>query len=72
MSYAFAVTQPGQGGPDLEVTMTASSPKLLIWQNVTFSISLTNAGDETANNIRLDVPIHRVWLYLQQPFPRQL
>jgi uncharacterized repeat protein (TIGR01451 family) len=53
----FAVTQPGQGGPDLEVNMTASSSTLLIWQNVTFSISLTNAGDETANNIRLDVPI---------------
>ena len=39
------------------MTMTATSPTLLIWQNVTFSITLTNAGDETANNIRLDVPI---------------
>ncbi len=54
----FSVTEPGQGGgPDLEVTMTASSPTLLIWQNVTFSITLTNAGDETANGIRLEVPI---------------
>ena len=55
---SFVVTQPGQGGgPDLEVTMTASSPNLLIWNYVTFSITLTNAGDEAANNIKLDVPI---------------
>ncbi|HFA49705.1 MAG TPA: PKD domain-containing protein [Bacteroidetes bacterium] len=55
---SFAVNLPGQGGgPDLEVTMTSSSPTLLIWQNITFSITLTNAGGETANNIVLEVPI---------------
>ena len=53
----FAVNEPGQGGPDLEVTLEASSPTLLIWQNVTFSITLSNVGDESANNIRLEVPI---------------
>ena len=54
----FSVTDPGQGGgADLEVTMTSSSPNLLIWQNVTMSITITNAGDETANNIKLSAPI---------------
>ena len=58
VTRSFAVTQPGQGGgPDLEVTMTASSPKLLIWNNVTFSITLMNTGSATANNVRLEVPI---------------
>ncbi len=54
---SFAVTEPGQGGPDLEVTLETSSPVLLIWQNMTFTVSVTNNGDETANNIVLDVPI---------------
>lgn len=54
---SFTVIGPGGGGPDLEVTLAASSPTLDIWQNVTFTVSLTNAGTETATGITLDVPI---------------
>ncbi len=55
--HTFAVTEPGQGGPDLEVTVESTSPILLIWQHITFTVSLINNGDETANNIVLGVPI---------------
>jgi uncharacterized repeat protein (TIGR01451 family) len=54
---SFAVIGPGGGGPDLEVTLTASGPTLLIWQNMTFSVAVTNAGTEAATGVTLDVPI---------------
>ena len=55
---SFGVTQPGGGGgPDLEVTLTASSPTLLIWNNVTFTVTVTNAGGQAASGVKLAVPI---------------
>ena len=54
---SFAVIVPGGGGPDLEVTLTASSPTLLIWKNMTFSVAVTNTGTEAATGATLDVPV---------------
>jgi len=66
---SFNVSLPGQGGPDLEVAVTASSPILLIWQNITFTVSVTNNGDEAANNIVLDVPIPQGLAYSSHSAP---
>ncbi|MEZ4963315.1 MAG: PQQ-dependent sugar dehydrogenase [Saprospiraceae bacterium] len=55
---SFGVAQPGSGnGPDLEVTLTSSSPNLLIWNNVTFTVTVTNNGGQAASGVKLAVPI---------------
>jgi uncharacterized repeat protein (TIGR01451 family) len=55
---SFGVTQPGgTAGPDLEVTLTASSPNLLIWNNVNFTVTVANSGGQTATGVKIAVPI---------------
>ena len=44
-------------GEVLRRTMPASSSTLTIWQNITFTIELTNNGTESATGIAVDVPI---------------
>ncbi|MCF8243857.1 MAG: DUF11 domain-containing protein [Saprospiraceae bacterium] len=57
VTRSFGVTAPGGSAPDLEVTLTASSPNLLIWNDVTFTITLTNNGTAAASGVKLTVPI---------------
>jgi len=57
VTRSFGVTAPGGSAPDLEVTLTATSPTLLIWNNVTFTITVTNKGTAAANGVKLAVPI---------------
>lgn len=58
VNRSFTVVEPGGSvGPDLKVEMTSSGTELTIWQNVTFNITVTNEGTETANGIVLDLPI---------------
>lgn len=57
VTRSFGVTTPGGSAPDLEVTLTASSPNLLIWKDVTFTITLTNNGTAAASGVKLAVPI---------------
>ena len=54
---SFVVVEPGMGGPDLELSLAASGSTLTIWQNITFSVSLSNNGTEAATGIAVDVPI---------------
>jgi uncharacterized repeat protein (TIGR01451 family) len=54
---SFQVVEPGTGGPDLELGLTASSSVLTIWQNVTFTVELTNTGTEAASGVEVSVPI---------------
>ena len=51
------MVEPGAGGPDLELSLTASGSTLTIWQNMTFSVELANKGTEPASGIAVDVPI---------------
>jgi uncharacterized repeat protein (TIGR01451 family) len=57
VTRSFGVTAPGGSAPDLEVSLTASSPNLLIWNDVTFSITVTNNGTAAASGVKLAVPI---------------
>jgi uncharacterized repeat protein (TIGR01451 family) len=57
VTRSFGVTQPGGSAPDLEVSLTASSPNLLIWQNVTFTIGVTNTGTASASGVKVAVPV---------------
>ncbi len=57
VTRSFGVTAPGGSAPDLEVTLTASSPNLLIWNDVTFTISVSNNGTAAASGVKLAVPI---------------
>ncbi len=57
VTRSFGVTTPGGSAPDLEVTLTASSPNLLIWKDVTFTITVANNGTAAANGVKLAVPI---------------
>ncbi len=57
VTRSFGVSAPGGSAPDLEVTLSASSPNLLIWQNVTFTVTVTNAGTAAASGVKLNVPV---------------
>jgi uncharacterized repeat protein (TIGR01451 family) len=55
---SFGVVLPGGGGgPDLEVSLTSNKTTLTIWQDATFTITVTNAGGQAASGVRLAVPI---------------
>lgn len=57
VTRSFGVAQPGGSAPDLEVSLTASSPNLLLWNNVTFTVTVTNNGTAGATGVKLTVPI---------------
>ena len=57
VTRSFGVTTPGGSAPDLEVTVTANSPTLSIWNDVTFTITVTNNGTTAASGVKLSVPI---------------
>ncbi len=57
VTRSFGVTAPGGSAPDLEVSLTASSPNLLIWNDLTFTITVTNNGTAAASGVKLAVPI---------------
>ncbi|MEK7253165.1 MAG: hypothetical protein AAB316_00340, partial [Bacteroidota bacterium] len=57
VTRSFGVTQPGGSQPDLELTLTSSGTTLTIWNDVTFTIALTNAGNASATGVKVSVPI---------------
>lgn len=44
-------------GPDLQLTMSGSSSTYQIYNNVTFTLTILNNGNQTASNITVDFPL---------------
>lgn len=55
--WKMNVPAPPVGAPDLELKMTASPFYLQQFANVTYTITLTNKGNATANNITVSAPL---------------
>ena len=67
---SFEVSLPaGESDIDLELSISASTLELPIWQDIVFSLTLTNNGNVTANNIKVAVPISTGFAYVGQTVP---
>ena len=58
VTRSFTVSGPvGNDEIDLELSISAANPILQIWNNNTFSVTITNNGAVAANNVKVAIPI---------------